>query len=579
MTIEVEVFGTGRFAGHKTNISSYSYSEESTPHNIGDDSGGVGAISISALDNENDGMVLYRDVIRLTDSRYGSATGRIDSLSSTNGVLDLSASSRLVFINTDGTITAGNYTIRSLVRAILLQARVEDDVAFSPLIVDSTIQVPGYEGDLWVFLKEFLSAYGLEINLINNTIYFQPIRQREIVLDNVSSISYNIGDVQLSQSFDVAYYQYQTLSNVLAYPFGGWDSEVTVYSVRSGETLTFEVEVDGYVTSILPLQAQNTVAKNYSGPNSVYSVSGSDGLPIPAAQWLEFGGSLDAEIIENGTKVRFTAVGMNFESLSPFSFSVSDGATSYSTIRLVGSGVFSEREVFNVKTGVTSDIAPQDKGSEIDNPFVSTLQQAIDLGIKARRKYALPNQTIEASGRSFVRKSFTEYDYFELDDDVLGLLDGESVLAFVNQNEAIALFQSFDTFNSGLPVGYSFTDFNDDYSESTFEDFANSVAENFSQSFGFVSGSRVFYYDAFYRVRSSDISENGVSISAEFDTLFSDFNDRFAGESFESFDETMITLDFTDYSMMPLRRDPYADFDYLFLDEGRLDVNVLGFLG
>jgi hypothetical protein len=579
MTIEVEVFGTGRFAGHKTNISSYSYSEESTPHSIGDDSGGVGAISIVALDNSNDGMVLYRDIIRLSDSRYGSATGRIDSINSTDGVLNLTASSRLVFININGTITAGTYTIRGLIRSVLDEAGVQEDVAFSPLIVDSTIPVPGYEGDLWVFLKEFLSAYGLEINLINNTIYFQPIRQREIVLENLSSITYNISDLELAQSFDVAYYNYQSLSNVLAYPYGGWNSEVPNYSVRANETITFEVDVDGYLTSILPLQAQNTVAKNYSGPNSVYSVSGTDGLPIPASQWLEFGGSLTAELIENGTKILFTAVGMNFESLSPFNFSISDGATDYSTIRLVGSGVFSDRQVFNVKTGATPNIAPQEKGAEIDNPFVSTIQQAIDLGIKARRKYALPNQTIDASGLSFVQKNFTEYDYFELDDDVLGLLDGESVLAFVNRNDAIALFQSFDTFNSNLPTGYIFSDFNDDYVDSTFEDFANSVAENFSQSFGFVSGSRVFYYDAFYRVRSSEISQNGITISAEFDTLFSDFNERFAGESFDSFDETMITLDFTDYSLMPLRRDPYADFDYLFLDEGRLDVSVLGFLG
>jgi hypothetical protein len=159
------------------------------------------------------------------------------------------------------------------------------------------------------------------------------------------------------------------------------------------------------------------------------------------------------------------------------------------------------------------------------------------------------------------------------------LLDGDSVLAFVNPEDAIAFYQSFDTFNSNLPVGYTFTNFNDDYVDATFTDFANSVEESFSQSFGFVPGSRVEYYDAFYRVRSSETSQNGVNIKAEFDTIFEDFNNAFDNFTFEMFDEVMITLDFTDYSLTPLRKKPYNEFDYMFLDEGRLDVNVLGFLG
>jgi hypothetical protein len=579
MAIEVEVFGTGRFAGHKSNIQTYSYQEESTPHTIGDDSGSVGAIGISAKDEANNAMVLYRDNIKLSDARYGTITARVDSISSTDGIVQLTASSRLVYIAINGTVPTGSYTLRNLFREILQQAGINQDVAFSPLISESNVLVPAYTGDLWVFLKEVCSAYGIEVSLIDNTIYFQPIRQREITLENISTITYDIADSELAQSFNVAYYNYNTQSNVLAYPYGGWNSEVSTYSVRANETVTFEIEVDAYLTSIVPPVAQNTVTKEYSGPASVYSVSGNDGLPIPAAQWEAMGGSLTAELIENGTKILITATGMDFESLSPFSFAVSDGATEYSTIRIVGSGVFFDRQLFNVKTGLPKELAPQELGAEIDNPLVSTIEQAIDLGVKARRRYGMPNQTITASGRSFVQRNFTKYDYFELDGDELGILDGESVLGFVSLTDAIALFQSFDTFNSSLPIGYTFANFNEDFLESTFEDFAASVAETFSQSFGFVSGSRFQYYDAFYRVRNCEITENGITITAEFDTLFSDFNDRFAGQTFEEFDETMISLDFTDYSLMPLRRDPYNDFDYLFLDEGRLDVNVLGFLG
>ena len=577
MAIEIEVVGTGRFAGHKSSIASYSYSEQSTPHIIGDDSGGVGDISFDAPDSNNDGAVLYKDEIILTDDEYGSITGRIDSLSSSNGVLSLTGRSRLGLINTPAVVPPGFTTIKDLMTGILAAAGVTTDVAFSPAIPFDPIVSPGYEGDLWVFLKQACAAYQVEVSLINNTIYFQPIRQREIDVFNVVDESYTISDVDLAQSFDVAYYNYTDETEALIFPRGGWVPEVAVYQVEHGETVVFDIAVEGYVTSVKQPVAEDVVPKDYSGPNSVYSVSGNDNLPVSADFWNDFGGKVSFEIVENGTLVRVTIVGPQFENLSPYSIAISDGSTSYSTLRIIGDGVFSDRKILNITTGLTKDLAPTEVGAEIDNIHVDTLVQARDLGIKARQQYALPRHTFDVSGRSFVKRNFTEYEYFKLDDADVGTLNGESVLAFVPDEKAIAIYMSFEEYNEKMNAGYVFSDFNDDYANAAFEDFSETVISLFAQSFGSVTGSRVKYFDGYYRVRSSEISQSGISVTAEFDTLLSDFNNTFAGLTFEDFYEIPVGLSFTDWALIPLRTEPYLTFDYLVLDEGILDVNALGF--
>jgi hypothetical protein len=120
-------------------------------------------------------------------------------------------------------------------------------------------------------------------------------------------------------------------------------------------------------------------------------------------------------------------------------------------------------------------------------------------------------------------------------------------------------------------------DFNNDFADATFDDFANTTVETGAQSFGSVSGSRVRYYDAMFRVRGTDTSQSGINVTAEFDTLFSDFNETFDGYTFEGFDSAVPGINFIDWSLIPLRTEPYISFNYLVLNTGELDINALGF--
>jgi hypothetical protein len=337
----------------------------------------------------------------------------------------------------------------------------------------------------------------------------------------------NLSEETFAQNFQVAYYNYQNLSNVIAYPFGGWTPDVEVYSVEAGETITFDIPVNAFLSSVKQPEVQNTVIRDYAGTDSVYSATGNDGLPVTAAFWEAFGGRMSFELTDLGRNIRVTLRGPDFPELSPYSIAISDGATEYSTLRIVGSGVFFDRQLVTIPTGLTSVETPQEFGQEIDNPFVRTREDAIDVGVRARRRYALPRQTFETTGRSLQRRTFVRYDYLVFDDPNFGFWDSTIYALLPDTPEGVLFFPTFTEYDDSLPVPFVFDDFDDSFQSATFDDFDASQAEPVGQAFGTVPGARLRFQDAYYRVRTTQVSESQASVSAEYDTLFSDFNSLF----------------------------------------------------
>ena len=133
----------------------------------------------------------------------------------------------------------------------------------------------------------------------------------------------------------------------------------------------FEVDLDFYLTSVQQPTVQDTVAKDY-GTASVYSASGNDNLPVTAAFWTAFGGDMSFEILGDGSRLKITITGPNYDALAPYSISISDGSTSYSTLRVVGTGMDFNRLLYTERTGLTASDTPTVKGTEIDNPAINT---------------------------------------------------------------------------------------------------------------------------------------------------------------------------------------------------------------
>lgn len=550
--IFVRLSGTGSFMGGASNVVGYSYTEGSTPLVPGDESGAIGDVSIDVMDCNNASILLYKDEFYLQDNLHGSVLGEIENVSGNNDLITMGGRSRLALLNVDKIIPPRSGTIGAVMTAILADVGITTDIILDTFLSTDVINVPGFEGDVWVYVKDLCSAYEVEMTVIREYIIVRPARQRIIDSTNILDRNWQIQDIELAQEFDVAYYNYEPETDFLVYPKGGWTPEVQVYQVEANETVEFEVDLEFFLTSVQQPTVQDTVAKDY-GTASVYSASGNDNLPVSAAFWTDFGGDMSFEILGAGNKVKITITGPDYEPLSPYSISVSDGSTSYSTLRIVGTGMNFTREIYTEKTGLKPDEAPLEKGQEIDNPAIDTLEDAKRYALFARRLYSLPRQTYSTSARTFDR------------------IKGSIPTIF---------YPTFDEFSDSLPAGYTFTTFNNEYSGVTFEEFTVQLGNTVPQGFGEVSGSKIQLDDAMYRVRSVNITPDIVSIETEYDTLFSDLNPiygaalwedlppdwggmadawedaitfDFPQRTFDEFNTIFSGVNFKDFALLPLR--------------------------
>jgi hypothetical protein len=554
--IFVRMSGTGGFSGAPSNVIGYSYTEGSTPLIPGDESGAIGEISIDVLDRNNASILVYKDEFLLRDRAQGSVVGVVENASSSNKVITMGGRSALAFLNVERTIEAQEGSIEDVITYIFGEVGITGagSIVYDAALPSTTIYTPGYEGDLWVYVKRLASAYEFEVTVIENVIVVRPSRQRVVDATNIVDENWQIQDIELAQEFDIAYYNYQSESDFLVYPKGGWEPEVTVYQVEANDTVEFEVELEFYLTSVKQPVAQEFVDKDYSGPNSVYSISGNDNLPVSAELWNDFGGDMSFEILGPGNRLKITITGPDFPELSPYSISVSDGSTSYSTLRVIGTGMNFSRELHTSKTGLSPSDTPNLKGAEIDNPVINTLEDAKRAALFARRLYALPRQTFSTSARTFPRIEGSIPPFF---------------------------YPTFAEYNSNLNAQYSFNNFNSDYGGITFDQFTTQILNSVPQGFGEVSGARVQLGDAFYRVRNVTINPDTIAIDTEYDTLFDDLVAVFrtpqwkdlpaswggmdelwanvvtldsVQKKFQDFNETFEGLNFKDYALLPLRQ-------------------------
>jgi hypothetical protein len=552
--IFIRTSGTGTFAGGVSNVLSYSYSEGSTPLVPGDESGAIGDVSMEVLDCNNSSILLYKDEFFLRDRFHGSVVGTVENVAASNQVVTMGGRSRLSFLNVTRILQPQEGTIEQVMNYILGVVGIDGNVVYDESLPTDIIRTPGYEGDLWVFVKQLASAYEFETTVIQNFIVVRPTRERLIDNTNLINEDWQITDIELAREFDVAYYNYESETDFLVFPKGGWTPEVPVYQVESNETVEFEVELEFFLTSIVQPTVQDNVDKEYAGPSSVYSASGNDGLPVSANFWNDFGGDMSFEILGQGNRVKITLTGPDFPELSPYSISVSDGSTSYSTLRIVGSGMNFHRELYTERTGLTVNDTPNEKGTEIDNPAIDTLEDAKRYALFARRIYALPKQTFSTSSRTFDR------------------LEGSIPFFF---------YPTFAEYNSSVSADYSFNNFNSDYSGISFDQFTTQILNSVPQGFGEVSGARIQLRDAMYRVRNVTITPDTISIDTEYDTLFSDLTAVFRApqwkdlppswiamdevwadvvileevqKTFQDFNEIFEGINFKDYALLPLRQ-------------------------
>lgn len=593
-----------------TNITGYSVTEDATPIDPSDSSGGVGQVNISLDEGSGVATQLYlNDFIDLEDESNGTTQGKVNSVQIVNGVASLTGDSRIGAFLADRTADPYTGTLGGAFDYYFSLVGITQNYAIAPTIASDSVTFPGFTGNMWDYMKKICSSRGIEMSLVSDNIIVRSIRGRTAENKRDTDISWAVSNNQLAQNVEIYYYNNEYKTDTMVYPKGGWTSDVQVYQVAANETTEFDIPVDVSLVSIQqPTVIDSLTDRFYSGPNSIYCIAGNDGAPIPAAQWTAGGGSLTVSINPDKKSLHVVLIGMNdVTGIGPFRVAYSSGDATYSSLRIMGTGVFFDKQKVTLPTGVPESKSAQVVGVTIDNPFISTLDQAYSLGSIAAGKWASASQTINVNtvginrqgvsgavvyptfadfnstqgtntfaqfnatqvatitdavgdgttvtytaANTFVAGGTGNVDIFNSDADLV--IAGITPSAYniplariesVTSTQFTVLNGATGSYVSGGTASTTFLQFNK-------QQFALVASEFQNQAFGNVAGARVKYRDSWYRIRSANITESSVSYSAERDTIVDEFNSVWSGSTFADFDTQFTDKLFEDFGVIPL---------------------------
>lgn len=400
-TIEHEPVSIREYA---MEVVTFNVTESSQPLDSSDSSGGVGDFSVSVTRPENDSVFniygsgfLQRKPVRLS-TRYGDILGTVAGVSETNDSL-----LEIMCVSSMGPLNAYNISAPPfrgrLVDLIQLYFSLVpgSGLVFTadPSLEDREVTVPGWRGELWYYLKLLCAAENLQISLGGDgLIYVSSTPSMTASDEPFSGVVESMQVGGLSEHVEVYTYDNKWISNMPVYPPGGWEESVEVINVSAGEYIEHPLELSASLESFVPPRMEQSVQREELN-RSVYSIVGDDGFPIPEAQWINSGGSVEFELGEDTrsiiVKIRAASGIPNpstGEDMRTFALAMAadSSGSRYSSIRILGSGVSFNRRTIKFPTGVS----PQDTGTEvgatIDNPFLSTMGQVVQAGTLAAMK-------------------------------------------------------------------------------------------------------------------------------------------------------------------------------------------------
>lgn len=527
MTLDI-TFANGVAAdnGPLTDITSFSVQEDATPTEPSSSFGGVGAINFSALDNDS---LLWMGGVTLVNGEKGSTSGTVIGVSITDGIASVQANSVLGLFNTEKTVSPFIGTFGNAIQHYCDLVGIPNEVQVQASLSSRSVTYPGWKGNIWVFLKQILVREQAEISLIYNRIQVRSLHRLVAYLDRSKSITSSINTGNAAQSIEIAYYNHSYGDQVEIYPDNNEDA--TIYSVDAGEVQTIDIPVNASIVSVnQPVATDFVNNTSYAGTNGVYAVIGSDNLPITAAQWNAQGGKVTVSTTDDPSIIRVTVTGAFDTTYAPYRIAMSDGSNEFNSLHITGTAITFDRQTLTLPTGTSTLTTSDAAAPQIDNIFVSTLEEAFNLGLKAAQANAGLN--------------------YQISGEVLGLNRTGG-----NTGILVPLISDFNTANTGNSIA----DFNTEWSGQSIAEFNTywqlQYDELFdNQMFGNAPGARVEYSDAMFRINTTITTDSTVSFTASIDTLVSDFNTVWDGMTIADFNTEFANSSIRDFSIRPLRR-------------------------
>lgn len=260
--------------------------------------------------------------------------------------------------------------------------------------------IPGWSGNLWKYLKDLLSAYGLDIGVVAGAATIRDIGTLTIGAaadDSIArSASLSLDSSATGLSINVKNYNTSAGSGVLydATDYG------KIFSVKVGETVTETVTGNNYPVTLNPV-THTTIADGVPVLPGQYYVIASDNLPVTQSEWIAYGASVTATInqdVPGGIDVTLVGPATEIPGVPPpYSLAISDGEVTRPAFSVTGSGVFTNPETINLLTGADATKTSQEVAQDIDNIFIDTKERAYDRGVWASTLASGPRMTLTVS--------------------------------------------------------------------------------------------------------------------------------------------------------------------------------------
>lgn len=386
-------------------VASWSLAETGTPARVADTSGGASQLSVRAVATE-DSLMSSGRLITLSSSSRGNWTGTVISPNVTGLSLDLTARDMIDKLDVNRVarpIFNQSYT-RTLADAIFYYCyelcKLEGDaVAVDPSMYNYYVTIPGWEGNVWVRLKEMCAVYGYEISVQLGVLTFRRSRQKMLpVFTDYQTPSITIDASSYANNIEIVSRRNTAAINSQFYPPKSMKrADIPVLTVGANEVVSQIVTLDGSMSSIKQPVAKDTVPANYGGNDSHYTVMGNDNLPVKAKFWTDFGGRVDVRLTDMPNEIEIIVTGPNNAAYAPYSLGVSDGQNRYNTLSIAGDGVLTTQETVRYPTGVPEGLTETEVGITIDSPFIGNLHQEYTAAMGAAALYGNPKGSLSTT--------------------------------------------------------------------------------------------------------------------------------------------------------------------------------------
>lgn len=533
MAITLAVTGNGHFTGSSTALTTYAVTEDSTPIEASDTSGGTGTINFTVVEDPGPegSILLMNDTVTLTDKSNGTTTGTVYSVATNNGMANISANARTNLLTAVMTVPPFTGTLSQAFTFYLSMAGITSGIVVDPSIASRLVTFQGFNGNLWDNLKQMTVIQQVEISLVSNNIVLRPIRTFTVQTGKGTAVSRTTANADLAQTVQAYWYSNNWQLNGVVYPEGGDSTGVSGYQVDAGATLHENIPVNASLTSInQPVCVASTgIPIQYFGTTSVYTVAGQDGTPINPTVWRQHGGNISVAIGADQMSVDITINGAVGLPNAPYTIGVSAADNTYhSGLFITGSGTFFEPQMLTLPTGSPLAKTATVIGATVNNRFCTSYVQAWGTALRTAQKWAAPAQTITLSATVFNRPG-------------------------QKGDLSYPTFGQVDSANAGLKyaqvdshyAGYTFAQVDDDVQLIVANDFTN-------QAFGNIAGARVLYREAWYRVKTATLTEQILTLTAEIDTTFGDVDSVWSTKTFAQFNTRWAGKTFQDAQVIPL---------------------------